>query len=83
MMKIIRNSVVTILVVSVFLCGCGMVTEPLGAQPVAGVSYAEEIDKNSIMTFEISVDEDSWLNMLDDALKKNTYQRILPSTEIR
>ncbi len=70
MMKIIRNSIVTVVVVSVFLSGCGMRAVSKGEQSVTGVSYAEEIDKNSIMTFEISVDEDSWLNMLENALKE-------------
>jgi Spore coat assembly protein len=70
MKKIIKNTVVIIVVVTVVLYGCGMGKVSIGDQPVTVVSYAEEIDKNSIMTFEISVDEDSWLNMLDDALKE-------------
>ena len=70
MKKIIRNSIVTVVVVSVFLSGCGMRTVSKGEQSVVGVSYTEEIDKNSIMTFEISVEEDSWLNMLENALKE-------------
>jgi len=42
-------------------------TEDTTTVSTAKSSYAEEIDKTQIMTFEISVDETNWQTMLDNA----------------
>ena len=71
------------LATTILLSGCNTTTGNTTADPTANptasptvdttvvatteASYADEIDKTQIMTFEISVDETNWQTMLDNA----------------